>query len=110
MLNACHFIGRLTKDPEQREGIGGNTFVKATIAVKRRVRPVEGKDATFITLAAYGQTGHYLFENGHKGRLVCVSGRMESRQFTTDNGEEREVLELICESVSILDRPRDEDL
>lgn len=109
MLNACHFIGRLTKDPEKLEG-RQRTTARAVIAVKKRVKPLDGgKDATFITLVAFGPLAEYLLNRGMKGRLLTASGRLESRQFTTDSGEHREVFEIHLDEVSLLDRPRDDE-
>lgn len=42
-----------------------------------------------------------------KGRLVGITGRLQARKYTTSDGSTREVVEIVAEQVSGLDRPKD---
>jgi single-strand DNA-binding protein len=41
----------------------------------------------------------------HKGSLVCIEGKIRTRNFDDKNGEKRYVTEIIAESILMLDKP-----
>jgi single-strand DNA-binding protein len=109
MVNRVVLVGRLTRDPELRTTTTGKSVVDFSVAVQKRVRPNDGSpDADFFRVSAWGQTAEYVANYLHKGRLVAVDGRLQSRKYTTSDGQNREVVEIVAESVQGLDRPRDD--
>jgi single-strand DNA-binding protein len=108
-MNRACIIGRLVRDPELRTTAGGKSVVSFTVAVTKRVKPQDGSpDADFFNVTAWSQTAEYVANYLTKGRLVSVDGRLQSRKYTASDGTERNVVEIVADNVSGLDRPRDD--
>lgn len=108
MINRVVLVGRLTRDPELRNTTTGKSVVNFSIAVNKRVKTQDGRDADFFNIVAWNQTAEFVANYLTKGRLVAVDGRLESRKFTTQDGANREVVEIVADTVQGLDRPRDD--
>ena len=109
MLNRVVLIGRLTRDPELRSTNTGKSVCDFSIAVDKRIKPTDGSPtADFFRVSAWGQTAEFVNNYVHKGRLVAVEGRLQSRKYTTTDGQNREVVEIVADSVQALDRPRED--
>lgn len=109
MINRVVLVGRLTRDPELRTTTTGKSVCDFSIAVQKRIKPQDGSpDADFFRVSAWGPTAEYVANYLHKGRLVAVDGRLQSRKYTTSDGQNREVIEVVAENVQGLDRPRDD--
>jgi single-strand DNA-binding protein len=106
-LNKVILIGRLTRDPEMRTTGSGLAVVNFSLAVDRIRKGPEGEDADFFNCAAFGKTAEFVSQYLHKGRLAAVDGRLQQRKYTTKDGQNREVYEVIADNVQGLDRPRD---
>lgn len=111
MLNRICLTGRLTRDPELRTTSTGRNFATFSIAVTKRIKPQDPneRDADFFNIKVWGQTADYVSNYLAKGRLVAVEGRMESRKYTDQQGQAREIWEVNADNVTGLDRPRDDD-
>lgn len=109
MINRVVLVGRLTRDPELRTTTTGKSVCDFSIAVTKRIKPQDGSpDADFFRVNAWGQTAEYVSNYLHKGRLVAVDGRLQSRKYTANDGTNREVVEIVADNVQGLDRPRDD--
>lgn len=110
MLNRVVLIGRLTRDPELRQTTGGKSVTDFSIAVDRRTKGTDGKnEADFFRVQAWDKTAEFVVNYLTKGRLVAVDGRLTSRKYTASDGTNREVVEVVADSVQGLDRPKDDD-
>lgn len=110
MLNRVILIGRLTRDPELRTTNTGKNVVEFSIAVDKRIKPQDSSQPTadFFRIKAWGTTADFVSNYLTKGRLVAVDGRIETRKFVDKEGHNREIVEIVAESVQGLDRPRDD--
>jgi single-strand DNA-binding protein len=110
VLNRVTLIGRLTRDPELRTTTTGKSVASFSIAVDKRFKPQDDSQPTadFFRITAWGQTAEFVSNYLTKGRLVSVDGRLESRKFTDKDGNNREVVEVVADQVSGLDRPKDD--
>jgi single-strand DNA-binding protein len=109
MVNRVVIVGRLTRDPEMRTTSTGKSVVDISIAVTKKFKPQDGSpDADFFRVNAWDKTAEYISNYLTKGRLVAIDGRLSSRKFTAKDGTEREVVEIVAESVQSLDRPKDD--
>ena len=110
MINRVVLVGRLTRDPELKTTTTGKSVCDFGIAVTKRIKPTDGSpDADFFNVSAWNQTAEYVSNYLHKGRLVAVDGRLQSRKYTAKDGTNREVIEVVADNVQGLDRPRDDD-
>jgi single-strand DNA-binding protein len=109
MVNRIVLIGRLTRDPELRTTNTGKNMATFGVAVQKRMKPQDGSpDADFFNVKAWGQTAEYASNYLTKGRLVAIDGRMESRKYTDQQGNNREIWEVVADNVNGLDRPKDD--
>ncbi len=108
-LNSVVLIGRLTRDPELRTTTTGKQVVSFSIAVDKKFKPQDGSStADFFNVTAWEKTAEFVANYLAKGRLVAVQGRLQQRSYTTQDGNQREVVEVVAENVQGLDRPRDD--
>ena len=105
-MNSCHFIGRLTKEPEAKKAESGITYCQFDIAVQRNKQ----KDASFIHCIAYEKVAQSVGKYSHKGDKVGVSGYLSPFKSTTKEGVSVEKYFIVCEEVEFLLRAkRDKD-
>ena len=104
-MNSVSMVGRLTRDPELRSTTTGKSVASFSIAVNKRIKPTDGSpDAYFFRCSVWGHPAEFLTNYGGKGRLISINGRLENRKFTDNSGNEREVTEIIADTVALLDR------
>jgi len=110
MLNRVILIGRLVRDPELRTTNSGTNVCEFSLAVDKRIKPTDSTQPTadFFRIKAWGKTADFVSNYLTKGRLVAVDGRIETRKFVDKDGNNREVVEIVAESVQGLARPRDD--
>lgn len=106
-MNRVILIGRLVRDPEMRSTTTGKSVASFSIAVDRRIKGQDGKDADFFRVSAWGQTAEFVSNYLTKGRLVAVDGRLQQRNYTDKDGNNRESIEVVADNVQGLDRPKD---
>ena len=108
MLNRVVLIGRLTADPELRYTPSGVPVANFRIAVDRTFKNAAGERETdFISIVAWRQSAEFAANYLGKGRLVAVDGRLQIRQWTTNDGQKRSTAEVVADSLQGLDRPRE---
>lgn len=108
-VNRVVLVGRLTRDPELRQTTTGRQVCNFGIAVQKQRKPQDGSpDADFFNIVAWGQTADFVTQYLHKGRLVAVDGRLQARRYTTQDGAQRDIVEVVADNVQGLDRPRDD--
>ncbi len=110
MVNSVVLIGRLTRDPELRTTTTGKNVCSFSIAVNKKFKPAgDEPDADFINIVAWGNSADYVVNYLTKGRLIAVEGRLQARKYMASDGSNREVVEVVADSVTGLGRPRDEN-
>ena len=103
-MNKVVIVGRLTKDPElkfaQGTGIGVATF---TVAVNRRFKREGQPDADFIPIVVFGKQAEATANYMTKGKLISVSGNIQTRNYEAKDGTRRYVTEVIADEVDFLE-------
>lgn len=108
MLNSVVLIGRLTKDPELRYTPSGKAVANMRLAVDRGTINQQGERETdFIDVVVWEKQAETVANYLQKGRLVAVQGRLQIRQYTTQEGQKRERAEVVATTVRFLDSARD---
>ncbi len=99
MLNRTTLIGRLTRDPEQRETKKGVALAKFTLAVDRSYN----RELTdFIDIVAFSKLGELCLQYLSKGRLAAVDGRLEINSYEDGEGIRRKSVSVVADNVSFL--------
>ena len=99
--NTVTLVGNLTRDPELRFTQGGRAVASFGIAVNRRYQ-VNGEwqeQTSFFNVVAWGQLGENAAASLTKGARIIVSGRLEQREYQTQQGEKRTVVEINADEV-----------
>ena len=107
-MNSIQLIGRLTADPELRYTNGGTATCTIRLAVPRRRRKGEAEPApVYVNVVTYGAQADAVASYMVKGRRVSVAGRLEYREWTTDDVR-HSIHEVVASEVSFLDAaPKD---
>lgn len=103
MINRVVLIGRLTKDPEMRKTQSGTSVVSYNLAVNRKTRTEGQPEADFISCVAWNKTADLMAQYLHKGSLVGVEGRIQTRSYDNQQGQKVYVTEVITDSVQFLE-------
>lgn len=98
-LNKIVIMGRLTKDVEMRVTQSGTHVANTTVAVDRDFQSGGSERQTdFIDVVAFKNTAQFIERNFHKGQLICVSGRLQSRKWEDKNGQSRTSWEVVVDA------------
>ncbi|WP_289933867.1 single-stranded DNA-binding protein [Lactobacillus delbrueckii] len=101
MTNIAVLIGRPTKDIELRTTQSGISVASFTLAVDRD-HSKQKDEANFITCVAWNRTAEILSQYAGKGRLICVEGRIQTRNYDNKEGQRVYVTEVVAENVKLL--------
>ncbi len=108
MLNSVIMMGRLTAEPELRKTQNDIPVTSFTIAVERSfARQGAERQTDFFDVVAWNKQADFACKFFHKGQLVAVQGRMETRSYEDKNGNRRKAYEIIAESLHFAEPKRD---
>ncbi len=112
MLNRIILIGRLVADPELKYTPSGIAVAQFRIAVDRPLsnearQAGQEKQADFIDIVAWRQSAEFASQYLTKGRLVAVEGKLQIREYQTQDGQRRKAAEVVADNLKGLDRPRE---
>ncbi len=103
MLNQLVVIGRLVRDPELRKTENGRNVTNITLAVPRSFKNSNGEYETdFIDCVLWSAVAESTTEYCHKGDLLGVKGRVQTRKIETEDDKVRQVTEVVAEKVTFL--------
>ena len=104
-INICAITGNLTKDPELRSTPGGTSVCKLRVAVNSRRKDQSGEwvdKPNYFDVTVWGAQGENCATYLSKGRPVAVDGRLDWREWEAQDGNKRQSIEIIAESVQFL--------
>lgn len=109
-MNHIVLIGRLTRDPELRYTPNGVAVANFDLAVDRPTTNQQGERQTdFIRIVVWQKQAELCANYLKKGRLVGIEGRLQIRNYETQDGQKRRVAEVVANYVQFLDRNREEN-
>ena len=111
MLNHIVIMGRLTREPELRTTQSGVNVASFTVAVDRDFGGRDGNErqTDFFDCSAWRSTGEFVSRYFHKGSMIVVSGRMQSRKFQDRDGNNRTAWDIQADNVYFGESKRDSD-
>ena len=108
-MNNYTLIGRLVKDLEVKESENKKKYGYITVAVNRTYKNAEGNyDTDFIDMIVWNDIAERISEYCHKGDLIAVNGRIETRMVTVEDHNEK-VTSLVCDKVTFLQAKKNEE-
>ncbi|MFC6324018.1 single-stranded DNA-binding protein [Companilactobacillus baiquanensis] len=104
MINRVVLVGRLTKDAELRYTQSGTAVASFTLAVNRQFTNAEGeREADFINCVIWRKAAENFANFTHKGSLVGIDGRIQTRNYENQQGQKVYVTEIVVENFSLLE-------
>ena len=110
MLNKAMLIGNLGADPELRYTQSGVPVASFRIATSRRWKDKDNQQqeqTEWHNIVAWQRLGEICNEFLHKGSRVYVEGRLQTRKWQDQNGNDRYTTEIVATDVQFL-TPRGE--
>lgn len=109
MLNSIVIMGRLTRDPELRYTQSQIAVASFTVACERDYAAGGGeKETDFIDCVAWRQGGEFVFKYFHKGSMIVVDGRLQSRRWEDRDGNKRTSWEILVDHSYFGESKRDD--
>lgn len=98
-MNNIVLAGRLTKAPELKATNSGVDVLPFTIAVNRAyAKSYDEVTADFIPCIAWRKTATFISKYFNKGDGIVIKGRLETRKWVDNNGNNRVSYEVIVEN------------
>jgi single-strand DNA-binding protein len=104
-INRVVLTGNLTRDPELRSTSSGLSVCGMRIAVNTRRKDQSGnwvEKPNYFDVTVFGGQGENCAKYLAKGRPVAIDGRLEWREFTDKDGNQRQAIDIIADSVQFL--------
>jgi len=100
-------IGNLTRDVEVRYTPSGTAVATFGLATNRSWSTGDGADrqeeTQFHRIVAWSKLAEICGQLLFKGRKIFIEGRIQTRKFTGQDGQQREITEIVAENMMILD-------
>lgn len=98
-MNNIVLAGRLTKAPELKTTNSGVDVLPFTMAVNRAyAKSNDEVTADFIPCIAWRKTATFISKYFNKGDGIVIKGRLETRKWVDNNGNNRVSYEVIVEN------------
>ena len=105
-LNKVLLIGNLTRDPNLRYTPNGTGVCNFGIATNRTWASADGgekqEEVEFHNIVAWAKLADICGQLLHKGDKVYVEGRIQTRDWKTDEGQDRKSTEIVIENMMLL--------
>jgi len=104
-INRVVLTGNLTRDPELRSTPSGTSVCSLRVACNTRRKDSTGNwvdKPNYFDVTVWGAQGENCAQYLAKGRPVAVDGRLEWREWDDQNGNKRQAVDIIADSVQFL--------
>jgi single-strand DNA-binding protein len=105
--NLIILIGHVGKDPDVRNFDNGGKVANFTLATSERYTDRAGEqkeDTQWHNIVVAGKSADFVEQYIGKGRLLYVKGKLRYRKYTTNDGTERSIAEILAREVRALDK------
>lgn len=101
--NTITIVGNVTRDPELRFTPSGQATATFGVAVNRRWQNRQSQQweeaTSFFDVVCWREMAENASESLSKGARVIVTGRLEQRNWETQEGEKRSKVEIIADEI-----------
>jgi single-strand DNA-binding protein len=111
-INRVVLVGNLTRDPELRHTPSGTAVCSLRLAVNTRRKDETGQwidKPNYFDITVWGNQGERCAQYLAKGRPVAVDGRLEWREWETPEGNKRQAIDVVADTVQFLGTRGDGD-
>jgi single-strand DNA-binding protein len=106
MLNKVTLIGRLGAEPETRVTPTGATITNLRLATTERWKDPQGQKqerTEWHRIILFGRLAEVAPRYLHKGSLIYVEGRIQTRKWQDKTGADRYTTEIVAQEMTMLD-------
>lgn len=104
MLNRAVLTGRLTRDVDLKYTQSGTAVASFSLAVDRSFKNKQGeREADFINVVMWRKQAENFANFAHKGSLVGIDGRIQTRNYENNQGQRVYVTEVVADNFSLLE-------
>lgn len=103
-LNKIFILGRLTADPQLRTTPNGQSVSTFSVATNRIWTDKQGQrqqDVQFHNIVVWQRQAEIASQFLRKGSLVLIEGRVQTRKWQDQQGQNRQTTEIICEKLQL---------
>ena len=104
-VNRAILVGRLGRDPETRYTSAGQAVCNFTLATDETYKDRNGerqKRTEWHRIVVWGKQAEIAQQYLHKGSLVFVEGRIQTRQWDDREGQKRTTVEIVASNFRML--------
>src|SRR5580693_8963756 len=104
-VNKVILVGRLGRDPETRYTGGGQAVANFSLATDETFKDRAGerqKRTEWHKIVVWGKQAEIAQQYLHKGSLLYVEGRIQSRQWDDREGQKRTTVEIVANNFRML--------
>jgi single-strand DNA-binding protein len=106
-LNYVLIVGNLTKDPVYRLTSNNTPVVNFSIASNRRFRDRANswqEDVCYVGIVAWNKLADSCHQRLKKGSAVLVEGELQTRNWKSEDGNHRSILEVKARRIQFLNK------
>lgn len=106
-MNSVVIAGNLTKDPIFRQTTNGTPVVNFTVASNRKFRDSANQwqeDVCYVGIVAWNKLADSCRDRLKKGSAVLIDGELQSRNWKTDDGHNRSIVEIKARRIQFLNK------
>ena len=109
-LNKVMIIGRLGREPEMRYTPNGRPVTAFSVAVNRAWVAGDGdkrEETEWFNVVAWGNLAEICKQHLHKGQMVYIEGRLQSRGWEDQDGKKHYRTEIVANEMIMLSDRRE---
>ena len=105
MLNMAQIIGHLGRDPDMRYTPEGTAIANLAVATNQTWKDKSGEKqerTEWHRVVLFGKVAEIAGEYLKKGSLVYLQGRLQTRKWQGDDGQDRYTTEIVADRMKML--------
>lgn len=106
-INYVIVAGNLTKDPVYRQTTNSTPVVNFSIASNRKYKDSSNQwqeDVCYVGIVAWNKLAESCRDRLRKGSAVLIDGELQSRNWKSDDGHNRSIVEIKARRIQFLNR------
>ena len=103
--NHVQLIGNVGQEPTVTNLESGKKVVRFSLATNENYKNDKGEkvqSTDWHTVVAWGKTAEIVEKYAVKGKEVGITGKLKTRTYTTDDGNQRYVTEVVANEILLL--------
>ncbi len=108
--NHVQLIGNVGQEPTITNLESGKKVARFSLATNENYNDSKGEkqtDTNWHTVVAWGKTAEIVENYVVKGKEVGITGKLKTRTYTTDGGNQRYVTEVVADEILLLGSKND---